>query len=128
MPCHLHPTSALYGMGINPEWIVYHDLVMTTKEYMQFVTAVDPAWLAEYGSVFYTIKDASQSRLERKRAAADAVKHMEKEMEDAQRQIQQRSEQKEARRKAMIRNTRIVTPGVRTPATPRPQQQGRFGL
>lgn len=43
-------------MGINPEWIVYHDLVMTTKEYMQFVTAVEPIWLAEYGSIFFSVK------------------------------------------------------------------------
>lgn len=56
LPCHLHPTSALYGMGINPEWIVYHDLVMTSKEYMQFVTAVEPIWLAEYGAIFFSVK------------------------------------------------------------------------
>jgi HrpA-like RNA helicase len=33
MPCHLHPSSALYGMGVQPEYIVYHELVMTSKEY-----------------------------------------------------------------------------------------------
>ena len=31
MPCHLHPTSSLYGMGYTPDYIVYHELVMTTK-------------------------------------------------------------------------------------------------
>ena len=31
MPCHLHPTSALYGMGITPDYVVYHELIMTTK-------------------------------------------------------------------------------------------------
>ena len=31
MPCHLHPTSALFGMGYTPDYIVYHELVMTTK-------------------------------------------------------------------------------------------------
>ncbi|CAG8494335.1 5517_t:CDS:2 [Cetraspora pellucida] len=35
MPCHLHPTSALYGLGCTPDYIVYHELVMTSKEYMQ---------------------------------------------------------------------------------------------
>ena len=49
MPCHLHPTSALYGLGYTPDYIVYHELVMTSKEYMQCVTAVDPFWLAEMG-------------------------------------------------------------------------------
>ena len=31
MPCHLHPTSALFGMGFTPDYIVYHELVMTSK-------------------------------------------------------------------------------------------------
>uniref|UniRef100_A0A8C2EPT2 RNA helicase n=1 Tax=Cyprinus carpio TaxID=7962 RepID=A0A8C2EPT2_CYPCA len=31
MPCHLHPTSALFGMGYTPDYIIYHELVMTTK-------------------------------------------------------------------------------------------------
>ena len=35
VPMHLHPTSALFGMGFTADHIVYHELVMTTKEYMQ---------------------------------------------------------------------------------------------
>jgi pre-mRNA-splicing factor ATP-dependent RNA helicase DHX38/PRP16 len=31
MPCHLHPTSALFGMGYTPDYVVYHELVMTHK-------------------------------------------------------------------------------------------------
>lgn len=31
MPCHLHPTSALFGMGFTPDYVVYHELVMTAK-------------------------------------------------------------------------------------------------
>ncbi|KAJ7312208.1 hypothetical protein JRQ81_006590 [Phrynocephalus forsythii] len=62
MPCHLHPTSSLFGMGYTPDYIVYHELVMTTKEYMQCVTAVDGEWLAELGPMFYSIKHAGKSR------------------------------------------------------------------
>ena len=32
-PVYLHPSSALFNK--NPEWVVYHELVMTTKEYME---------------------------------------------------------------------------------------------
>ncbi|TNN87585.1 Pre-mRNA-splicing factor ATP-dependent RNA helicase PRP16 [Liparis tanakae] len=32
MPCHLHPTSSLFGMGYTPDYIIYHELVMTTKD------------------------------------------------------------------------------------------------
>ena len=35
MPCHMHPSSALYGLGYTPDYIVYHELIMTSKEYMQ---------------------------------------------------------------------------------------------
>ena len=57
LPCLLHPTSALYGLGYNPDYIVYHELIMTTREYMHCVTAVDPQWLAELGPMFFSIKD-----------------------------------------------------------------------
>jgi pre-mRNA-splicing factor ATP-dependent RNA helicase DHX38/PRP16 len=55
--CYLHPTSALAGLGYNPEYVVYHELVYTgTKEYMHCVTAVEPQWLAELGPMFFTLK------------------------------------------------------------------------
>jgi pre-mRNA-splicing factor ATP-dependent RNA helicase DHX38/PRP16 len=56
IPCVLHPSSAIYGLGYSPDYIVYHELVMTTKEYMQCVTAVDPNWLAELGPMFFSVK------------------------------------------------------------------------
>lgn len=59
MPCHLHPSSALYGMGVSPDYIVYHELVYTHKEYMNNVTAVEPEWLAELGPMFFSIKARS---------------------------------------------------------------------
>ena len=56
MPCYLHPSSALYGLGYTPDYIIYHELVFTVKEYMQCVTAVNPEWLAELGPVFFSVK------------------------------------------------------------------------
>ena len=35
MPAHLHPTSALFGMGFTADHIVYHELLLLAKEYMQ---------------------------------------------------------------------------------------------
>lgn len=61
MPCHLHPTSALYGMGFTADYIVYHELVYTSKEYMQCVTAVDPRWLAEMGPMFFSVRAPASS-------------------------------------------------------------------
>lgn len=31
IPCFLHPSSALYGMGYSPDYVVYHELIMTSK-------------------------------------------------------------------------------------------------
>lgn len=53
----LHPTSALYGLGFLPDYVVYHELILTSKEYMSTVTSVDPKWLAELGGVFYSVKE-----------------------------------------------------------------------
>lgn len=53
----LHPTSALYNSGDPPDYVVYHELILTSKEYMSCVTAVDAYWLAELGGVFYSVKE-----------------------------------------------------------------------
>ncbi|KAL3351582.1 hypothetical protein AABB24_019918 [Solanum stoloniferum] len=55
MPCNLHPTSALYGSGYTPDYMVYHEAILTTKEYMQCVTAVEPHWLAELGPMLFSV-------------------------------------------------------------------------
>ena len=53
----LHPTSALNAKGVLPEYVVYHELILTSKEYMSCVTAVDPMWLADLGGVFYSARE-----------------------------------------------------------------------
>lgn len=53
----LHPTSALYNSGDPPDYVIYHELILTSKEYMSSVTAVDAHWLADLGGVFYSVKE-----------------------------------------------------------------------
>ncbi|XP_054856361.1 pre-mRNA-splicing factor ATP-dependent RNA helicase PRP16 [Eublepharis macularius] len=131
MPCHLHPTSSLFGMGYTPDYIVYHELVMTTKEYMQCVTAVDGEWLAELGPMFYSIKHAGKSRQESRRRAKEEASAMEEEMALAEEQLRARREERERRNPmGSIRSTRIYTPGRKEqgqPGTPR-HTPARFGL
>ncbi|CAH8553351.1 Pre-mRNA-splicing factor ATP-dependent RNA helicase PRP16 [Schistosoma haematobium] len=117
MPCHLHPTSALYGMGYTPDYVIYHELIMTTKEYMQCVTSVDGNWLAKVGPMFYSVKDPNLTRLERKRQAEEQLVEMENEMRLAEEQLSRRREELSA----SIGSSRlrpIITPGMRTPGTP----------
>ena len=77
MPCHLHPTSALYGLGYTADYVVYHELIMTSKEFMQCVTAVDPLWLADMGPMFFSVKESYRSRLLQRRKEREAEELME---------------------------------------------------
>lgn len=54
---NLHPTSSLYGLSDLPKFVIYHELIFTNKEYMNYVTEVDPKWLVEYGEALYTLKE-----------------------------------------------------------------------
>ena len=83
----MHPSSSLCGLGYTPEYVVYHELVLTSKEYMRTVTAVDAEWLAELGPMFFTLcgkggaaAAGSSSVLKRDKEAQMKLK-MEKEYE-----------------------------------------------
>ncbi|KAJ2056357.1 Pre-mRNA-splicing factor ATP-dependent RNA helicase PRP16 [Coemansia sp. S146] len=109
MPCHLHPTSALYGMGYTPDYIVYHELVFTSKEYMQCVTAVDPKWLAEMGPMFFSLREAGASR--KKHADLHQAK-MESEFQLAQEEEAARAAAERLRAQSRSASrSQIVTPG-----------------
>jgi len=54
-PVYVHPSSALFQR--NPDWVVYHELVMTTKEYMREITTIDPKWLPELAPQFFKVSD-----------------------------------------------------------------------
>ncbi len=80
----LHPTSSLYGLGYLPDYVVYHELILTSREYMSTVTAVDPHWLAELGSVFYSIKEKGFTGRERRATEREFSRKMEIEEQFAQ--------------------------------------------
>lgn len=55
---YIHPSSALFNR--QPEWVIYHELVQTTKEYMREVTAIDPKWLVEFAPAFFKFSDPTK--------------------------------------------------------------------
>lgn len=73
----LHPTSALYGLGYLPDYVVYHELILTSKEYMSCVTSVDPHWLADLGGVFYSLKSKEYSSRDKKMIEGEFNRRME---------------------------------------------------
>jgi len=116
MPCNLHPTSALYGLGFTPDYIVYHELVMTTKEYMRTVTTVDAKWLAELGPMFFSIKEDYATRLKRKKQEREDKKKMEErmqaEMEEEMERQRLEEEEKKARERAARKDAEIQMAGA----------------
>ena len=36
-----------------PKWVIYHELVFTTKEYMREIIEVKPEWLMEVAPHYY---------------------------------------------------------------------------
>ena len=55
-PVFIHPSSALFNRA--PEWIIYHELVLTTKEYMREITSIEPKWLTEVAPTFFRVARA----------------------------------------------------------------------
>ncbi|KAI0353162.1 P-loop containing nucleoside triphosphate hydrolase protein [Trametes cingulata] len=115
LPTHLHPTSALYGLGYTPTYVVYHELILTSKEYMTQVTAVDAYWLAELGSVFYSVKEKNfDERGNRRQADREFSKRAELETEMArQREESAKKAQEEAlAAKAASSSSKVIVPGT----------------
>lgn len=57
-PVYIHPSSALFNR--NPEWLVYNELILTTREYCHNVIAVEPKWLVEVAPQFFKVADANK--------------------------------------------------------------------
>lgn len=57
-PVYIHPSSALFGKST--EWVIYHELIATTKEYMHCITAIEPKWLPELAPTFFKTADANK--------------------------------------------------------------------
>uniref|UniRef100_A0ABM5FIQ4 RNA helicase n=1 Tax=Pogona vitticeps TaxID=103695 RepID=A0ABM5FIQ4_9SAUR len=63
----IHPNSSLFEE--QPRWLIYHELVFTTKEFMRQVIEIDSTWLLEVAPHYYKAKeleDASTKKLPKK--------------------------------------------------------------
>ncbi|KAK9198638.1 hypothetical protein WN944_013824 [Citrus x changshan-huyou] len=64
---HVHPSSGL--AQVPKRWVIYHELVLTTKEYMRQVTELKPEWLFEIAPHYYMLKDVEDLRKKMPRVA-----------------------------------------------------------
>ncbi|KAF8921605.1 putative PRP16-RNA-dependent ATPase [Mucidula mucida] len=116
LPTHLHPTSALYGLGFTPTYVVYHELILTSKEYMTQVTSIDAYWLAELGSVFYSVKEKNfDERGNRRTADREFSKRAELETEMARQRedtAKKAADAAVAKKTASGSSSKIIVPGT----------------
>jgi pre-mRNA-splicing factor ATP-dependent RNA helicase DHX38/PRP16 len=87
---------------------------MTSKEYMQCVSAVEPHWLADAGPMFFSVKESHSSLKESKARRREEKEKME--LEVAERELRKKEElMKRGERDAADaarRRGRIVAPGA----------------
>ena len=136
IPSSLHPSSALFGLGYTPDYVCYHELISTTKEYMSCVTAVEGESLAELGPMFFSIKESYESALKRRQRERSDAAAMEKEMQtkkmeeekEREREKQRASESRSS--SSSVRRSAVATPGRLASATPKfmPKKKGRVGF
>ncbi|XP_077283485.1 DEAH-box helicase 16 lethal (2) 37Cb [Arctopsyche grandis] len=55
----IHPNSALFEEL--PRWVLYHELVFTTKEFMRQVTEIESKWLLDVAPHYYKAKELEDS-------------------------------------------------------------------
>lgn len=53
----LHPSSCIYKQKPPPKLVLYHELVLTSKEYMRNCMVIDEEWLAEVAPHYYSSKE-----------------------------------------------------------------------
>ncbi|UZJ51768.1 hypothetical protein CBS101457_001088 [Exobasidium rhododendri] len=117
VPLQLHPTSSVSGAGIQPQYLVFHEVIQTSKTYMHTVTAVEPHWLAELGGVFYSIREKNVSGV-RSKTLRDTEFSQKSSIEasfarDKAQEIQK--EQRAKEREVSSTPMRMATPGSMTP-------------
>lgn len=66
---HIHPSSVLFNQ--KPRWVIYYELVLTSKEFMRNCMTIQPEWLVEVAPHFYKTKDLENMGGTRKKMPKD---------------------------------------------------------
>ena len=118
-------SSALLCLGYIPEYVVYHELVMTSREYMNCVSIVDPHWLAEMGPMFFSIKtDLNKTKAEINKEGQSFIFKQIEEAKRRKEELESKKMQEEEKERSMrMGNTNFVVEAGKNPklSTPRTQ-------
>ena len=64
MTTYLHPSSTLFE--VNPKWIIFYELVLTSREYMRGNLPIQAEWLSEAAPHYHKKKDLEALGTDRK--------------------------------------------------------------
>ncbi|KAI9675587.1 MAG: hypothetical protein M1817_000953 [Caeruleum heppii] len=64
MTVYLHPSSTLFE--VNPKWVIYYELVLTSKEYMRSNMPIQAEWLVEAAPHYHKKKDLETLGVDKK--------------------------------------------------------------
>ena len=68
---YIHPSSTLFNK--NPEYVVYHELIMTSKEYMRQVVVIEQKWLVDVAPNFFQISDPNVLNKKKRNTKLDPI-------------------------------------------------------
>nr|CAB3237847.1 putative pre-mRNA-splicing factor ATP-dependent RNA helicase DHX16 [Phallusia mammillata] len=71
---HIHPNSSVFEE--QPRWLVYHELVFTTKEFMRQVIEIESGWLLEVAPHYYKNKEIEQETRKMPRKQGKAAEEL----------------------------------------------------
>ena len=75
----LHPSTCL---DHKPEWVLYNEFVLTTKNYIRTVTDIKPDWLVKIAPMYYDLSNfpecEARRQLERLMAKMEARQYANK--------------------------------------------------
>eukprot|EP01065_Artemidia_motanka_P029544 TRINITY_DN35641_c0_g1_i1.p1 TRINITY_DN35641_c0_g1~~TRINITY_DN35641_c0_g1_i1.p1 ORF type:complete len:1076 (+),score=329.72 TRINITY_DN35641_c0_g1_i1:60-3287(+) len=57
VPCFVHPSSALFNGGTMPDYVIYHEMIYTNKEYMNTVSSIEAAWMERVAPRFFRVHE-----------------------------------------------------------------------
>ena len=70
-PVYIHPSSTLFQQ--QPDMVIYHEVVLSTKEYMRNCMAVDAKWLVEVAPRHFRPADPTRLSLAKKRVKIEPL-------------------------------------------------------
>jgi pre-mRNA-splicing factor ATP-dependent RNA helicase DHX15/PRP43 len=59
----LHPSTVL---NFKPEWVLYHEFVLTSKNYIRTCIQINPIWLLKYAAPFYNLNEFPEGEIKKK--------------------------------------------------------------